>query len=69
MKVTTPSGLNIYVTVSKSKKPEYGPYAVAKSIYSKKTGDCIQLPAVVAYGCSWKEAHEIKRHIIDCYVG
>lgn len=69
MKVTTKSGLNIYVTVSKGRSGKNGPYAVTKSIYNKKTGFCVQTPTVVACGCAWKEAHEIKRHVIDCYVG
>ena len=62
----TDGKINLYVFVEKTGD---GKYLVNKSVYNAKTGEVIQLPILVKYGMTYKEAHALKRQIINDYFG
>ena len=62
----TDGKINLYVFVEKT---DDGKYLVNKSIYNAKTGEAIQMPMLVKCGMTYKEAHALKRQVINDYFG
>ena len=62
--------LNVWVIRKSSALNTGSPYAVMKSVYAR-TGDkhAIQLPSCIASSLTFKEAHALKRQVINDYFG